>query len=387
MNERIFLSPPHMGDNEINFVLDAFKSNYIAPLGPQVDAFEKEMASYVGSKGALALSSGTSAIHLSLRYLGVTQNDIVFCSSLTFIGSANPILYLGATPVFIDSEPETWNMSPKALHDAFINEKKKGKIPKAVIIVNLYGQSADMEKLLSICNEYKVPVIEDAAESLGASYMGKKSGTFGMFGIFSFNGNKIITTSGGGMIVSQNIDALEKMRFWSSQAKENTRHYQHSECGYNYRMSNILAAIGRGQLRVLDDRVKACRNIFQIYYNALANINGINFMPELSKGKHSRWLTVLTIDPAKINVSCDEIIDALEENNIESRPVWKPLHLQPLFKNCSFYPHENRSVCNIIFKNGICLPSGTSLTEKQQLKVISIIKKVLYNEKSKQLLV
>jgi pyridoxal phosphate-dependent aminotransferase EpsN len=276
MTQRIYLSPPHMGEYEQQFVADAFASNWIAPLGPHVDAFEREMADYAGMNGAVALNSGTAAIHLALRYLGVKTGDTVFCSSLTFIGSANPILYLGAEPVFIDSEPESWNMSPLALERAFADASNTGKMPKAVIIVNLYGQSADYERLLPLCEQYDVPVIEDAAESLGATYHGKASGTFGQFGIFSFNGNKIITTSGGGMVMSDDVEALEKMRFWATQARDPARHYQHSELGYNYRLSNVLAAIGRGQLRVLDERVNACRHVFERYVQGFHGFKVLN---------------------------------------------------------------------------------------------------------------
>ena len=254
MNKRIYLSPPHIGECEQQFVADAFATNWIAPLGPHVDAFEREVAEYIGIRGALALNSGTAAIHLALRSLGVGRGDTVFCSSLTFIGSINPVMYEGAQPVFIDSEPESWNMSPAALERALLEAERLGKLPKAAIVVNLYGQSANMAPLLALCQKYGVPVLEDAAESLGAIYQGKKSGTFGAFGVFSFNGNKIITTSGGGMLVSDNLDAIEKCRFWSTQARDPAPHYQHSEIGYNYRLSNVLAAIGRGQLRVIEDR-------------------------------------------------------------------------------------------------------------------------------------
>ncbi len=329
--KRIFLSPPHLGGEEIKFVQEAFKSNYIAPLGPQVDAFEKEFSECVGAKGALALSSGTAAIHLALRFLNVARGDMVFCSSLTFIGSANPILYHGAMPVFIDSEPESWNMSPAALERAFRDAEKSGKLPKAVIVVNLYGQSADMTPLLAVCDHYGVPVIEDAAESLGASYKRKASGTFGRFGIYSFNGNKIITTSGGGMLVSDDLEALEKARLWSAQARDPALHYQHSEMDYNYRMSNLLAAVGRGQLRVLDERVRRKREIFEYYRAALEDLPGIEFMPEAEWSRSNRWLTVLTVDPERCRVTSNEIIDALEEEDIEARPIWKPLHMQPLF--------------------------------------------------------
>jgi len=378
MSERIYLSPPHMGGEELKFVHEAFESNWIAPLGPQVSAFEKEVASYVGTKGALAVNSGTAAIHLGLRLLGVGPGDKVFCSTLTFIGSVNPILYLDAEPVFIDSEPESWNMSPNALKRALEDAAENNDLPKAVIVVNIYGQSTDMDPILDICDEYGVPVLEDAAESLGAFYKGKPSGTFGKYGIFSFNGNKIITTSGGGMLVSNDTEGLEKARFWATQAKDPASYYQHSEMGYNYRMSSILAAIGRGQLRVLGDRVKRRREIFDAYKSELGSIPGVGFMPEAEFGKSNRWLTVMTLDPEIIKKSPFELVDYLEEENIESRPVWKPMHMQPLFQGKKYYSHEeNRSISDILFKTGICLPSGTAMTERDLERVIDAIRKFL----------
>jgi pyridoxal phosphate-dependent aminotransferase EpsN len=377
---RIFLSPPHMSGNELKYINEAFETNWIAPLGPNVDAFEKELAEYVGVKGASAVSSGTAAIHLALRLLDVQQGDKVFCSSLTFIASANPILYQGAEPVFIDSEPDTWNMSPIALERAFEEAKREGQFPKAVIVVNLYGQSAKMDEILEICNKYNVPVIEDAAESLGSTYKGKKSGTFGKFGIYSFNGNKIITTSGGGMIVSDDIEALQKARFLATQARDPAPHYQHSQVGYNYRMSNIIAGIGRAQLEVLDDRVKARRAIFDRYVQALGDIDGIHFMPELEGTMSNRWLTTLTINQQKLGVTPMDIINALAEENIEARPVWKPLHMQPVFEEIKYYSHhENWSISEELFANGICLPSGSNLTEEEQNRVIDVFIKAIKN--------
>jgi pyridoxal phosphate-dependent aminotransferase EpsN len=375
---RIYLSPPHMSGNEQKYINEAFATNWIAPLGPNVDAFEKELAEYVGVKGAAAVSSGTAAIHLALRLLDVKKGDRVFCSSLTFIASANPILYEGAEPVFIDSEPDTWNMSPVALERAFEESKYEGQLPKATIVVNLYGQSAKMDEILEICNKYNVPVIEDAAESLGSTYKGKKSGTFGKFGIYSFNGNKIITTSGGGMLVSNDVEALEKARFLATQARDPAPHYQHSQLGYNYRMSNILAGIGRAQLEVLDDRVKARRAIFDRYVKALADIDGIHFMPELEGTMSNRWLTTLTIDQQKLGVKPMDIINALGEENIEARPVWKPLHMQPVFEGIKYYSHhENWSVSEELFANGICLPSGSDMTEEDQNRVINVFLKAI----------
>ncbi|MCP4398010.1 MAG: pyridoxal phosphate-dependent aminotransferase [bacterium] len=378
MNKRIYLSPPHIGEYEQEFVSDAFDSNWIAPLGPHVDGFEREIVEYTGIKGALALVSGTAAIHLALRYLGVQTNDIVFCSSLTFIGSTNPILYQGATPVLIDSEPKSWNMSPSALERAFLDAEQSGTLPKAVIVVNLYGQSADFDALLPICQRYGVPIIEDAAESIGATYTGKASGTFGTFGVYSFNGNKIITTSGGGMLVSDDLEAIEKCRFWATQARDPARHYQHSEMGYNYRLSNILAAVGRGQLRVLDERVKACRQVFERYAEALAKIGGLEFMPELAEGISNRWLTTLTLDPKRSGKTPTQLMDALEQENIEARPVWKPLHLQPLFQGTPYYPHTpDDSVSDRLFEQGLCLPSGSNLTEAEQKQVIRCVRREL----------
>ncbi|GLH64129.1 aminotransferase class I/II-fold pyridoxal phosphate-dependent enzyme [Parageobacillus sp. G301] len=375
---RIFLSPPHMSGNEQKYINEAFETNWIAPLGPNVDAFEKELAEYVGSKGAAAVSSGTAAIHLALRLLNVQQGDKVFCSSLTFIASANPILYQGAEPVFIDSEPDTWNMSPLALERAMEEAKKEGKLPKAVVVVNLYGQSAKMDEILAICNHYQVPVVEDAAESLGSTYKGKKSGTFGKFGIYSFNGNKIITTSGGGMLVSDDVEALQKARFLATQARDPAPHYQHSQVGYNYRMSNIVAGIGRAQLEVLDERVKARRAIFDRYVQALGDIEGVHFMPELEGTMSNRWLTTLTINQQALGVTPMDIINALAEENIEARPVWKPLHLQPVFNGVTYYPHqEGWSVSDELFANGICLPSGSSMTVEEQNRVIDVFIKAI----------
>ncbi|WP_411332982.1 DegT/DnrJ/EryC1/StrS family aminotransferase [Metabacillus indicus] len=375
MRKRIFLSPPHMSGNELKYINDAFESNWLAPLGPNVDFFEKEIADYSGSKGAVALSSGTAAIHLALKLLGVEKNDTVFCSSLTFVASANPILYESAEPVFIDSEPESWNMSPEALARAFKEAERTMKIPRAVIVVNLYGQSAKMDEISTICKYYDVPIIEDAAESLGSSYKGKKSGTFGHFGIFSFNGNKIISTSGGGMLVSNHIEQLEKARFFASQARDEAPYYEHSHIGYNYRMSNLLAGVGRGQLEVLDDRVRSRRAIFSAYRDQLQGLPGIQFMPELADSVSNRWLTALTLDKQEFGLNSSELIQLLEEENIEARHVWKPLHLQPLFKDAPFYSHhEDKAVSEDLFKRGVCLPSGSSMTPDEQEMIIKCIK-------------
>ncbi|WP_306822103.1 aminotransferase class I/II-fold pyridoxal phosphate-dependent enzyme [Mesobacillus foraminis] len=372
--KRIFLSSPHMSGNEYKYINEAFETNWVAPLGPNVDLFEKEIAAYVGANEAVAVSSGTAAIHLALSLLSVQKGDKVFCSSLTFIASANPILYQQAEPVFIDSEPETWNMSPQALEKAFMDATKKGKLPKAVIVVNLYGQSAKMDELLSICNNYNVPMIEDAAESLGSSYKGKPSGSFGEFGIFSFNGNKIITTSGGGMLVSNDIEALQKARFLATQARDPAPHYQHSTVGFNYRMSNILAGIGRAQLEVLAERVGTRRLIFERYKNKLGELPGFQFMPELDGTFSNRWLTALTIDEEMAGISVPELLNAMALENIEARPVWKPLHLQPLFKGAQYFTHSNEDVSANLFDSGICLPSGSNMSLDDQMRVIDCIK-------------
>lgn len=377
MKEKIYLSSPHMGGYEQQYINEAFESNWVAPLGPNVDGFERELAEYVGVKSAAALSSGTAAIHLALKYVGVKRDDVVFCSSLTFSASCNPIMYEGAIPVFIDSEYNSWNMSPVALKKAFEAHKKMNKLPKAVIIVNLYGQSADMDKLKDICDSYNVPIIEDAAESLGATYKDKPSGTIGEFGVYSFNGNKIITTSGGGMLVSNNVEAINKSRFWATQSRDAARHYQHTELGYNYRMSNIVAAIGRGQLKVLDERVQQKKHIYEVYKEAFKDIEDIEMMPICEYGKPNYWLSVLTLkETSKIKPL--DIMVALEKENIESRPVWKPMHLQPYFQEYGFYSHNENgiSVSEDLFNRGVCLPSDTKMTAVQLERVINIIKKL-----------
>ncbi len=374
INNRIHLSPPHMSGLEETYIREAFVTNWIAPLGPHVTAFEQEVAEYAGIKHALALSSGTSGLHLALRLLGVGKGDRVFCSSLTFIGSVNPILYQGAEPVFVDADPDNWNMSAASLQKAFDWAEKNGKLPKAVIIVDLYGQSADYDPLLRICNHYGVPVVEDAAEAMGSSYKGKVCGGFGKFGVYSFNGNKIITTSGGGMLLSDDKEALEKALFWATQARDPAPWYQHSEMGFNYRMSNVVAAIGRGQMRVLDERVKARRTVFERYKEDLGVVTGIGFMPEASYGCCNRWLTVMTMDPDIISVKPMDIINALADENIESRPVWKPMHLQPLFKGCKYFTHgDSESIVDRLFANGVCLPSGSSLKAEEQQRVIDCV--------------
>ncbi len=378
VKKRISLSVPHMSGNEMKYINEAFESNWVAPLGPNVDNFEKEIASYVGVKEAVAVSSGTAAIHLALILLNVKKGDTVFCSSLTFVGSVNPILYQGAEPVLIDSEPETWNMSPKALEKAFKEAVQLNKLPKAVIIVNLFGQSAKMDELVSICNNYHVPIVEDAAESLGALYKGKASGTFGEFGIYSFNGNKIITTSGGGVLLSNSTEAIEKARFLVTQAKDPAPYYQHSEQGYNYRLSNVSAGIGRAQLEVLDSRVNARRAVFKKYEQELKSLSAITFMPELENTFSNRWLTALTINGDLTNVTASDLLAFLAEENIEARHVWKPMHLQPLFQNCKYYLHgENESISEQLFQTGICLPSSSNMTIDEQMRVVECIERML----------
>ncbi|KXY71826.1 MULTISPECIES: DegT/DnrJ/EryC1/StrS family aminotransferase [Bacillus] len=377
-NQRIFLSSPHMSGNEKKYINEAFDTNWIAPLGPNVDYFEEEMSDYIGSKGAVAVSSGTAAIHLALELLEVKSGDSVFCSSLTFIASANPIMYQGAEPIFIDSELETWNMSPIALEKAFKDAKVTGMMPKAVIVVNLFGQSAKMDEILALCNYYNVPIIEDAAESLGATYKGKQTGTLGKLGVYSFNGNKIITTSGGGMLVSDDIELLKKAKFLATQARDPAIHYQHSKVGYNYRMSNIIAGIGRAQLQVLDDRVKMRREIFKRYTEALKHLDGITFMPELEGTMSNRWLTVILIDERKLNITPVNIVQELEKENIETRPLWKPLHIQPVFKGTKYYSHgEKESISEYLYHSGLCLPSGSNMTMEEQNEVIKYLKENL----------
>lgn len=380
-NKKIFLSSPHMGGLEKKFIDEAFDTNWIAPLGPNVDNFEKEVADYVGVKHSTALVSGTSAIHLSLKLLGVGSGDLVFCSSLTFAASCNPIVYQNATPVFIDAEPESFNMSPIALEKAFKYYSEKGIKPKAVIVVHLYGQSSDMDRIMEICNRYEVPVIEDAAESLGATYKGVQTGTIGKFGIFSFNGNKIITTSGGGMLVSEDEAAIKKAKFWATQSRDKARHYQHSELGYNYRMSNIVAGVGRGQLRVINERIAEKKAIYKYYKKAFEDIKEIEMAPICEYGEPNYWLSIMTIDD-RSKIKPIDVILTLEADNIESRPIWKPLHMQPFYEESNFFSHYNQkgiSASEDIFNRGVCLPSDTKMTEEDLIRVTSIIRKLFRN--------
>lgn len=364
--EKIYLSSPHMSDEgyEMEYVKEAFEKNWIAPLGENVDEFENELAAKVGSKAAAALTTGTGAIHLALKAAGVGEGDIVFCPSLTFSATANPIIYQNAIPVFIDSDYETWNMCPKALEEAF------NKYPnvKAVIVVHLYGLCADMDPIKELCDKHDAVLIEDAAESLGTYYKGKHTGTIGEYGVFSFNGNKIITTSGGGMLVSDNEERIAKVRFWSTQSRDQARHYQHSELGFNYRISNVVAGIGIGQLKVLDQRVAKKKYIFDFYKRELGGLYGVKFMPINEWNEPNYWLSCMTLSGP---VKPLDIMEALEAENIESRPIWKPMHLQPFFAE---YDYIGGDVSQNLFKNGVCLPSDTKMTDGDLEKICGIVK-------------
>ncbi len=368
-----------MGDREFAFVKEAFDTNWIAPVGPNVDLFEKEFCVLTGSRYAAALSAGTAAIHLALVLLNVSRGDEVLCSTFTFAASANPIIYQGATPVFVDSEITTWNMDAIFLDEAIRERIKKGKTPKAVILTHLYGQSADIDPILALCNENNIILIEDAAESLGSYYKGKHTGTFGKFGVFSFNGNKIITTSSGGMLVSDDEGLIQRAKFLSTQARDPAIHYQHSHIGYNYRLSNVLAGIGRGQLMFLEDRVLARRANYDFYKRALGSLPGIHFMPEADFGRCTRWLTCLTIEPDAFGASREDVRLALEAENIEARPLWKPLHLQPVFKYCAHYGSE---VSGKLFDKGLCLPSGSNLSTEDLERVVEVFYKLNSGEMS-----
>jgi pyridoxal phosphate-dependent aminotransferase EpsN len=372
VNQRIYLSPPHLDGQERELLLQAFDSNWITTLGPQVDAFEEEICAMAGIGHAAALSSGTAALHLALLMLGIGAGDEVICSDLTFAASANAIAYLGALPVFIDSNPETWNIDPALLNDELGYCEKRGRLLKAAIIVDLYGQCADYERILGICAKYGLPVIEDAAEALGASYRGKAAGKFGVMGIFSFNGNKIITTSGGGMLVSDNPEYVRRAKFLSTQARDPAPHYQHSHIGYNYRLSNLLAAVGRGQLARLAQKIARRKEIKSFYKNALGGMQGIEFMPDASYGEPNHWLTVILITPELFGADREAVRLALEAENIESRPVWKPMHMQPVFRTCR---KRGGEVAEEIFRNGLCLPSGSNLSTDDLDRIVSIIKR------------
>lgn len=372
MSKRIFLSPPHMGGNELAYIHEAFESNYIAPLGHNVDAFEAQIKSYTEAKYALAVTSGTAAIHLALRVLGIKEGDEVMASTFTFIGSVVPILYERCTPFFIDSDTASWNLDPNLLEEELSQRASQGKKqPKALIVTHLYGQCADIKRLAAICEHYGVYLIEDAAESLGAGFGGKQTGTFGKMGIYSFNGNKIITTSGGGMLVSDDEALIAHARHLSTQARDNAPHYEHTEYGYNYRMSNIIAGIGRGQMEVLSERIERRREIFDLYHKALCEIEGISFMPELEGSIGNRWLTTLLLPE---HISPESLRLSLEAENIESRPLWKPMHAQPLFQGTQ---GRLNGLSDTLFKRGICLPSGSSLTDNDVERIVSLVKQAI----------
>ncbi len=371
--KKIYLSPPHMGGNEMKYIREAFETNWIAPLGPNVDNFEKKLSEYLRIKDTAVVVSGTAALHLALILLGIKQGDEVLVSTFTFAASVNPIIYQNATPVFIDSEEETWNLNPELLQFAIEDRIKKGKKPKALIVVHLYGMPAQMHRIMNIAEKYEIPVIEDAAEALGSKFDGKYCGTFGIMGILSFNGNKIITTSGGGALVSNDEKLTEKARFLATQARDKAPHYQHSTIGYNYRMSNIVAGIGLGQMEVLDLRIKQKREIFDWYKSVLGKIQGISFLEEPSEKFFSnRWLTTILIDREKTGFDREDLRLAFEEMNIESRPLWKPMHLQPVFKD---YPAYIDGTSEKLFDTGLCLPSGTNMTPQDKQRIIETLRK------------
>ena len=373
MEKRIFLSSPNMSKEgyEKEYIKEAFDTNWIAPLGENVNKFEEELASYVRISSAAALSSGTAAMHLALKAAGIGKDDIVFVSDLTFSATVNPIIYENAKPVFIDSEKDTWNMDPKTLEKAF----ERYPNPKAVIVVHLYGTPAKIDEIKEICDKHNVTLIEDAAESLGATYKNKQTGTFGKFGIYSFNGNKIITTSGGGMLVSNDEERITKVRFWATQSREKARHYEHKEIGYNYRMSNIVAGIGRGQLKVLDERIKQKTDIYNNYKEGFKDIKDIDLEPIPENTKPNHWLSVITLNKNSKVTSLD-IMEVLDKENIESRPVWKPMHMQPVFKEYDFIKVPEEPISTELFERGVCLPSDTNMTKEEQDVVIDIIKKL-----------
>lgn len=373
MPNRIHLSPPHLGAEEFHFVKEAFASNWIAPHGPHLSAFEAEFAERVGASHAVAVDSGTAGLHLAMRCVGVRPGDEVFVSSFTFVASANPILYEGGRPVFIDSERDSWNMDPALLERALRERSERGRLPRAVVVVHLYGQSANMRPILASCRKYGVPVIEDAAEAVGARHEMGAPGTLGEIGVFSFNGNKIITTGGGGMLVARERRHADFARHLSTQARDPGAHYEHSVVGYNYRLSNVLAGIGRGQLRVLDERVAARQANFERYRTALGDLPGVTFMPEAPWGRSNRWLSCILIDPRVARVDRERVRLALEAENIESRPLWQPLHLQPLFAGCEVY---GGAVSEALYADGLCLPSGSSLEPEHLRRVVATIRAV-----------
>ena len=373
MNPKIWLSSPHMGDKEFEYVKEAFDTNWIAPLGPHVNGFEQDIANRLGEGvHVAALSAGTAALHLALVQVGVQHGDEVICQSMTFSASANPIKYQGAIPVFVDSESDTWNMDPVALREAIRDRFSMGKKPKAIIVVHLYGMPAKMDEILAVAKEFDIPVIEDAAEALGSTYKGRAAGTFGDFGVLSFNGNKIITTSGGGALVSKNEEQIAHSRFLATQARDNAPHYQHSHVGFNYRMSNVCAGIGRGQMEVLTDRVNRRREINRYYREAFKQLEGIGFLSEPSVDYHSNfWLTTILVSHPE--VTREDIRLALEAENIESRPLWKPMHMQPVFADAPYY---GGNVAEQLFEKGLCLPSGSNLTQEDLERVANQVKQL-----------
>ena len=371
--DRIYLSPPHLGRHELNYLHKAVEDNWVAPTGPNITGFEADLCAFTGVSHAVALNSGTAAIHLGLRLLGVGPGDEVLCPSFTFVATANPIGYCGATPVFIDSEPDTWNMCPTRLREALEERRRLGKKPKALLLVHLYGMPAKLDELLALAQEFDLPVLEDAAEALGARYKGRPLGSFGDVGVFSFNGNKILTTSGGGALVTNRADYAAKALFWATQAKDAAPHYQHSDVGYNYRLSNLLAGIGRGQMELLEDRVKRRREIFQWYQENLAGLPGLTvaLAPEPIGSRTNRWLTTILLNPAETSATPETMRQHLETHKIESRPLWKPLHLQPLFAKA---PMHGGAVCEDLFARGLCLPSGTAMTDDDLRRIARAIR-------------
>ena len=371
---KIYLSPPHMSAAGLEraYVQEAFDTNWIAPLGPQVDAFEREFCALTGAAHAAALVSGTAALHLAMILLGVGRGDEVLASTFTFSASVNPITYQGATPTFIDSEPVSWNMDARLLRETLAARAAAGRLPKAVIVVDLYGQAADLDAIKDACDTYGVPLVEDAAAAVGTRYKERHAGTVGAFGAFSFNGNKIITTSGGGILVSDDGDLIAHARKLATQAREVAPHYEHAEIGYNYRMSNLLAGVGRGQLTVVEERVAARRANFADYERQLADVPGIAFQPEAPWGRHTRWLTCITIDPAAFGADRETVRQALAAANIEARPLWKPMHMQPVFAGCAVV---GGAVSEALFRDGLCLPSGSNLTEADRARVVDVIRR------------
>ncbi|HVJ95148.1 MAG TPA: DegT/DnrJ/EryC1/StrS family aminotransferase [Labilithrix sp.] len=375
---RIYLSAPHLGTSEERYVAEAFATNWVSTVGPNIDAFERSFSEIVGGLPCVALSSGTAAIHLGLKLLGVGDGDDVICSTLTFAASANPIVYERARPVFVDSDRTSWNLDPDLLAETLEARARHGKLPKAVVLVHLYGQSADLDRIEAACGRYDIPILEDAAEALGTHYRGAQVGTRAPVSAFSFNGNKILTTSGGGVLVARDKKAVEKARFWSTQSREPVAWYEHAEIGFNYRMSNVLAGIGRGQLEVLEERVAARRAIAQRYQEAFADLPGIELMPQAAYGRHTNWLSVFLIDEA-FGVTRDALVSALAKEDIEARPVWKPLHVQPVFASCE---RVGGAVAEDLFARGICLPSSSSLTRADQARVIDVVRNAAGNQRS-----